>query len=252
MVGDTLGRLLGRRLWHSDSRSDRTVAVHPLCGVTDPGAIADALLGDSAPREHPAGEVVVAEISSESEEVLLDTAETLRRRRRDVSPCLIGIPVDEDAVPTVAHAFDKTVLVADRNRERIRELLSFLPALYRGAGLDLSGVGSARSFSIDVSECAPDDGVLAPDIRARKGRPFHDSATPPDVFAFAAPTEYCDVTYSALSEIAPVSYRFDRPGDSITVVGFGVEHARPPSGAERRDSSTSRVQYGHPPSGGDQ
>lgn len=207
--------------------------------MTDPDAIADALLGDAAPREHPAGEVVVAELSGESEEVLLDTAETLRRRRRDVSPCLVGIPVDEDVVPTVARAFDKTVLVADRNRERIRRLLPFLPALYRGAGLALSGIGSARSFSVDVSECAPDDGVLAPDIRARKGRPFHDRATLPDVFAFAAPAEYCDVTYSALSEVAPVSYQFDRPGDRITVVGFDLGCARTRPADEPRDSSAS-------------
>ena len=194
--------------------------------MTDPDAIADALLGGSTPREHPAGEVVVSEVSEESREVLLDTAEAIRERRRDVSPCLVGITVDEDVVHSLARAFDKIVLVADENRDRIRGLLPFLPALYRGAGTSLSGIGSARSFSIDVSECAPDDGVLAPDIRARKGRPFHERAALPDVFAFAAPAEYCDVAHRALSEVAPVSYRADDAGSRIEVVGFYMRAER--------------------------
>ena len=191
--------------------------------MTDPGTIADVLVGNTAPRHYPAGEIVLSEISTDTQGVLLDTAEALRARRRDVAPCLVGVPVDDGVVPTVARAFDKTLLIADANRERMRALLPFLPALYRGAGVDLSGIGSARSFSIDVSECPPDDGTLAPDIRARKGRPFHELAALPDVFAFAAPAEYRDVTYSALSELAPVSHQFDRIGSRIEVVGFSIE-----------------------------
>lgn len=190
--------------------------------MTDPNTVADTLLGGSAPREHPAGEVVVSEVSEDSKALLLDTARTLRARRRDVAPCLVGVPVDESVVPAVARGFDKTVLVADANRDRIRDLLPFLPALYRGAGANLSGIGSARAFSVDVSGCAPDDGALAPDIRARKGRPFHDSAALPDVFAFAAPAEFSDVVHSALSGVAPVSHQVDREGDRVEVVGFDV------------------------------
>lgn len=191
--------------------------------MTDPSTIADSLLGDGAPREHPAGEVVVAEVSEDAKETLADTAESLRERRRDVAPCLVGVPVDEDAVPTVAEAFEKTILVADPNRKRIRELLPFLPALYRGVGRGLSGVGSARAFSVDVSECPPDDGALLPDVRARRGRPFHDSAMRPDVFAFAAPPEYSDPARRALSKIAPVSHYAGETRDRIVVTGFSLE-----------------------------
>lgn len=211
---------------------------------TGPAAVADALVGDAAPRRHPAGEVVVAEISADSAGTLADAAAALRERRRDAEPCLVGVPVDADAVPAVARAFDKTVLVADENRDRIRDLLPFLPALYRGAGANLAGVGSARTFSIDVSGCAPDEGVLGPDVRARRGRPLHDDAGLPDVFAFAAPPAYRDVTYSALSEMAPVSYQFDRPGDRIEVVGFETGGAGRGRAAETGAEPTSRRPHG--------
>lgn len=57
-------------------------------------------------------------------------------------------------------------------------------------------------------------------------RAFHDSAAPPDVFAFAAPSGYGDVAHSALSAIAPASYRVRPARRRIDVVGFDTEHGR--------------------------
>jgi proteasome lid subunit RPN8/RPN11 len=199
------------------------MAVHPLSGVTDPSAIVDVLVGERAPRQLPAGEVVIAEVSEETTELLRESAAGLKERRRDVHPCLVGIPGNMEAATDVAESFEKTLLVDESKRDVVQELLPFLPSLFHKSVVDTSGVGSARLFTVDIRDCPPDSGALVSDLQARKGQPLHDLAGQPEVFSFAASPAYHDAVHRALSAIAPVAGQQKVPGNQVTVIGFNFE-----------------------------
>jgi hypothetical protein len=196
-----------------------------MAGVTTPNPIVDALSDEHAPRQLPAGEVLIAEVSEETTELLCESVAELREQRRDVHACLIGLPHDMDAVDEVAERFDKTVLVDESNRDSIPELLPFLPALFHKSAGELTGIGSARLSTVNIRGDPPASGSLLTDIRARRGRPLHEHVDQPDVFTFAAPPAYHDVVYRALSGSAPIvnQQEIDETAHWIKVVGFGFE-----------------------------
>jgi proteasome lid subunit RPN8/RPN11 len=196
------------------------VAVYPLRGVDNPAIIADALVGHQAPRQLPAGEVVLAEITDDTVSTLHETAATLRERRRDVHPCLVGIPDDMEQARDVAESYAKTVVIDDDQREWIPNLVPYLPALFHESTVEETGIGSARLIRVDVSECPPDAGVLVPDLRARNGRPLHSVAEKPEVFAFTAPQAYHDIIHAAFAPRGSIVGHGTVTRDWITVVGF--------------------------------
>jgi hypothetical protein len=196
-----------------------------MSGVSDPTAIAETLIGGYTPQEVPAGEVMIAEITEETEDLLQDSVAALKDRRRDVTPCLIGIPGDMNVVRNVAESFEKTLLVAETNRDDIQKLISFLPALFDSSFAEVRGIGSARLFAIDIHDYSPHSGELLNDLMARKGTPLHEIASTPDIITFSAPPAYQDVTYYALSTRAPIaSHRELNETDRwIRVAGFTFE-----------------------------
>lgn len=226
--------------------------LYPLRGVDDPTIIADALVGHQAPRQLPAGEVVLAEITADATHTLRKTPAELHDRRRDVRPCLVGVvhSEDEDGNRTkgedeteadeetadealdlahdLAQAYTKTVLVAEDNREWIPDLVPFVPALFHQSARDITGIGSARMITVDVSDCPPDPGILVPDLRARNGKPLHPIAAEPELFAFTAPDGYTDIVHSAFDSRGPIIGRGSVSHDRITVVGFSFQEPQVP------------------------
>lgn len=197
-----------------------------MSGVNDPAAVAETLAGGHTPRQSPAGEVMIAEISDDTVDLLTESVTELKNRRRDVSPCLIGIPHDIEIARTVAEHFEKTLLVDEANRDDIQKLTSFLPALLDDSFADIQGIGSARLFAVDIGEYPPHSGELMNDLRARKGTPLHTVAGDPDIVTFAAPPDYQDMTYRALSTRAPIAEQreLDETDQWIRVVEFTFEN----------------------------
>lgn len=223
------------------------MALYPLPGVADPAAVADVLVGHRAPRELPAGEVVLAELKSDASRLEAIPPE-LRKRRRDVQPCLVAIhqtenpnAVEEGAAVSnggddetetaialaqdLADVYAKVVLVSEDNRELVRDLVPFLAALSDQSAGSVTGIGTARFITVDVSDCPPDPGVLVPDLRARKGKPLHPIDDDPELFAFTAPEGYVDIVQSAFEPLGTIIGRGTVSHDRITVVGFSFRGA---------------------------
>lgn len=196
-----------------------------MSGVNDPAAVAETLAGGHTPRQSPAGEVMIAEISEDTVDLLKESVTALKNRRRDVSPCLIGIPHDINIARTVAEHFEKTLLVDETNRDAIQKLPSFLPALFDDSFADIRGIGSARLFAVDIGDYPPHSGELINDLRARKGSPLHPIAGDPAIVTFAAPPAYQDMAYRALSTRAPIAEQqeLDETDQWIRVVEFIFE-----------------------------
>lgn len=224
MGRSTISRLY-RWLQRDNHRNNVPVTIYPMDGVTSPTTITEALVGDSKPQEAPTGEVLIADVTEESAELLRESAAGLKERRRNVHPCLIAIPHDMDVVNEVAECFQKTILVDEENRELIDELLPFIPALFHKSVRDISGTGSVRLSTIDVHDCPPNSAALGADIRDRKGQPLHECAGHPDLFTFAAPPAYQETVYLALVEIAPIADQqtLDEAAQVIKIVGFNFD-----------------------------
>lgn len=197
---------------------------------TDPETIIEELLGPSTPRREPAGAALIKAVDRQSFGPLHTVAAELQHRRRDTHPLLVAIPHHYGVTDALIESFDTTLLVASNKRAYLPVLRPYLPGLFTISTGDL---GSARVFSVDISEDDPDSPDVHRELRAKKGEPLHELGAVdfPDYYAFAAPPEFHEVARRALDDLGEVIYTLETDAPVIQVVGFVFDEAATAQGA---------------------
>ena len=143
----------------------------------DPGCVADHLVGPHGgpPRGLPGGEVVVAELDTESADRLARIPDECAARWDDegLHTVLVAVPrAPADVVESVADSYDATLLVSDPTD--IGTLLGYLPDLLAEPESDaLAGVGSATVRQTPIDDRLPGDPALREDLTNGKGKPLN-------------------------------------------------------------------------------
>lgn len=191
-------------------------------GETDPREIVDALLGSKTPWREPTGAALTANIDRQSYGTLHTVATELRHLRRDVQPLLVAITQHYGRTNALKEVFDTTLLVAPNKTHYLPIIRPYLPGLFTKQTGD---IGSARVFSVDVSEDDPDSPDVDRELRVKKGEEVHEvgAVEYPDYYAFTAPPEFHDLAREALDDLGEVIYTLETDEPLIQVVGFTFE-----------------------------
>ncbi|QLH76617.1 hypothetical protein HZS55_04540 [Halosimplex rubrum] len=198
----------------------------------DPGCIADHLVGSHGgpPRGLPGGELVVAELDTESADRLARIPDECASRWSDegLHTVLVAVPrAPADVVESVAESYDATLLVSDP--ADIQPLLGYLPDLMAEPESDaLTGVGSATVRQTPVDGRLPGDPALREDLKNGKGKPLNpvveslreEPGRRPRATILSAPRDYVSPALTARERTARrlVTVQHDEP--TVDLVRF--------------------------------
>jgi len=198
----------------------------------DPGCVADHLVGSHGgpPRGLPGGEVVVAELDTESADRLARIPEECASRwsEEGLHTVLVAVPrAPVDVVESVAEAYDATLLVSDPTD--IQPLLGYLPDLLAEPESDaLAGIGSAAVRQTPVDDRLPGDPALREDLKNGKGKPLspvverlrEESGRRPRATLLSAPRDYVSAALTAREPTARRLVTVQHDESTVDLVRF--------------------------------